>query len=126
MPAVYTEERRSSPTGLLTFLYVLFGCIGLVVFLVLLVDPYVVNDTSYLFWRDAKVELLARGASGAATRWRAILVLVFLAGAAACFAVVVDLRSSIRRRSLVVGSLVAVAVVFLVALILSPTSPYRH
>jgi hypothetical protein len=125
VPAIGSDESTSTQSELTTFLYVLFGCIGLVAFGGLLLGSYVINDSSYLLWRDAKVELLVTSGIGAATRWRAVQAVAVLGAAVACFAVVVSLHTSIRRRSVVTVCVVTVAVIFSLAIFFSPASPYR-
>ncbi len=110
----------------LGLLYAVFGCLAFLIFGFVLTDNYIVGDSQYMLWRDARLELWAGGVVGAATRWQAILSLTFLSAAAACFAVLVHLRSSVSRRVLVIGAACAAVGTILLAVLLAPPSPYQR
>jgi hypothetical protein len=119
-------KNPSERTGLLSILYSLFGFGALVVFGALMFGTYIVGDSSYLLWRDAKVELWQGGAAEGAAWWHAIGAFIFLGASVACFAVVVGLHSATSRRQLVIRGGIATAVAIVLILVLSPASPYQR
>ena len=72
-----------------------------------------------------KVELFRAGTVTAATRRRALLVVVDIAAATACLGVILRVALAVKTRSLVRGALMAAPLLCLATLFLGPSSPYR-
>lgn len=116
-----TPPDDSEPRWVPPVVYTGLGAVALVVCSWFVFGTYIVGDSSFVLWRDAKAELWTSGAFASVARERAATAFAALASAAACF--VAALRRRITGWDLVTVFALA-ADLLVVGFWMSPPSPY--